>query len=311
MQSPGNWHSELVTPDVLMVYGIKDIVHAGKTAYQSVDILDTESFGRCLVLDGKTQSTEVDEHIYHEALVHPALLLHHRPQSVFIGGGGEGATLREVLSHDSVQRTVMVDLDTEVVQLCRRYLPEHHQGGFDDPRVELRHQDARQYLESCPETFDVMILDLVDPIDGGPSYLLYTQEFYRIARSRLKPGGILVTQAGPAGLLNYTECFTAIARTLSGLFPQTYPSTAYIPAFTTLWGFVLAFTEDASDQAMEPPDRLEPRVIDRLISDRLSKELRYYDGITHRNMFALPKYLREGIRAEQRTVTDSEPVFMT
>ena len=300
----------MVTADLMVLYRIKDIVHTGKTPYQSVDILDTATFGRCLVLDGKTQSTEADEHIYHESLVHPALLCHTGPESVFIGGGGEGATLREVLRHNSVQRVVMLDLDSDVVKLCRRYLPQHHQGCFDDPRVELRHEDARESLLSCQETFDVMVLDLVDPIEGGPAYLLYTQEFYDIARSKLRPGGVLVTQAGPAGLLSYTECFTAIARTLSNIFPQTYFYTAYVPAFTTPWGFVVAFTEEGSGRDSLQPAGLEPQTIDELIEQRVSSKLRYYDGVTHRSMFSIPKYLRQGIAAERRIVTDSEPVFM-
>ena len=310
MHTPGKWHFELVTTDLMVLYRIANIVHTGKTRYQTVDILDTDAFGRCLVLDGKTQSTEADEHIYHEALVHPAHLFCSKPESVFIGGGGEGATLREVLQHNTIQRVVMLDLDGEVVELCRRYLPRHHSGSFDDPRVELRHEDARQYLASCQESFDVMILDLVDPTEEGPSYLLYTREFYEIARSKLRSGGILVTQAGPAGLLNYTECFTAIARTLSTVFPRTYPYAVYVPAFTTLWGFVLAFNDPAANGADEGLEKVEPHVVDDLVSKRLSREPRYYDGTSHRAMFSLPKYLRRGIETEQRIVTDADPVFM-
>ncbi len=294
----------------MVLYRIKDIIHTGKTPYQTVDILDTDTFGRCLVLDGKTQSTEVDEYIYHDALVHPAMMLHPRPASVFIAGGGEGATLREVLHHPDVRRAVMLDLDKDVVEICRNYLPQHHQEAFKDPRVELLHEDARAYLANGRETYDVMVLDLVDPIEEGPSYLLYTREFYEICRSKLNPGGVLVTQAGPAGLLNYTECFTAITRTISKVFPQAYPYATYVPAFTTLWGFVLAMVEERQIPVGPPLDQLEPQVIDRIISERLSGEFRYYDGITHRRMFALPKYLRQGIEAETRVVTDDNPVFM-
>ncbi|MCE2405552.1 MAG: fused MFS/spermidine synthase [Dehalococcoidia bacterium] len=310
MDTPGKWHFELVTNDMMVLYRIKDVVHTGKTSYQDVDILDTETFGRCLVLDGKTQSTEVDEHVYHEALVHPSLLLHGGPGSVFIGGGGEGATLREVLAHRSVERVTMVDLDAEVVDLCRRFLPRHHRGTFDDPRVDLRHADAREYLASTADTYDVIVLDLVDPLEGGTSYLLYTREFYEIAKSKLKPGGVLVTQAGPAGLLNYGECFTAVARTLSAVFPRTYPYGIYIPAFTTLWGMVTAFADSPSASPTPSPQDPDPGHIDRLIGERMATEPRYYDGLTHRSMFALPKYLRRSIAEEQRLVTDREPVFM-
>jgi spermidine synthase len=310
MQTPGKWHCELVTNDLIMLYRIKDVVHQGKTSYQKVDILDTDTFGRCLILDGKTQSSEADEYIYHEALVHPALLLHPRPGNVFVGGGGEGATLREVLYHSPVQRVVMLDLDRDVVELCKRYLPQHHQGGFDDPRLQLLHEDARQFLASCQESFDVIILDLVDPIEEGPSYLLYTKEFYSIARSKLRPGGMLVTQAGPAGLLNYTECFTAIANTLSEVFPQAHPYIVYVPAFTTMWGFVLAFNEARPLAGTSGLIELDPSNIDGLISEKLSRDLRYYDGLTLATMFSLPRYLRQGIEAEERIVTDDNPVYM-
>ena len=310
MNLPGKWHFELVTEDLMVLYRIKDVVHTGKTPYQMVDILDTETFGRCLVLDGKTQSTEADEHIYHECLVHPSFLAHPEPRSVFIGGGGEGATLREVLHHKSVQRVVMADLDKDVVELCRLYLPQHHQGGFDDPRVELLHVDARGYLASSKDTYDVMVLDLVDPIEGGPSYLLYTQEFYNLALSKLNPGGVLVTQAGPAGLLNYTECFTAIHRTLSETFPKVHAYNVYIPAFTTLWGFIMAFKDPTQDTHSGKYGGLDPSTVDDLITRRLSCDLRYYDGDVHRSMFSLPKYLKQGIEAQQQVITDYNPVFM-
>ena len=293
-----------------MLYRIKDVVHTGKTSFQAVDILDTDAFGRCLVLDGKTQSTEADEHIYHEALVHPAMLLHPKPRSVFIAGGGEGGTLREVLAHSSVERVVMLDLDQEVVDLCRRYLPKHHQGSFEDPRVELIHKDARQYLASCHEKFDVMVMDLVDPMEGGPSYLLYTQEFYKIALSKIRSGGMLVTQAGPSGPLNFSECFTAIARTLGIVFPRTCPYSVFVPAFITTWGFVLAFTTDSSVHGNSSLEGIQPEHIDSLIAERLSKPLRFYDGISHRSMCALPSYLRRGLETEHRVVTDNAPVFM-
>ena len=302
MDISGKWFIETVFPDLAVMLKVRKVLYSGRTAYQAVEVLESEVFGRSLVLDGKTQSTERDEHVYHEALVHPAMLLHPGPRNVFIGGGGEGGTLREVLAHTDVERVVMLDLDREVVELCRRYLPQHHQGSFDDPRVELRHEDARGYLAASSETFDVMIMDLVDPMEGGPAYLLYTEEFYRIAKARMNPDSILVTQSGPAGLLSHQECFTTIYNTLSGIFNHTAPTQVHVPAFQTLWGLILA-----SDSPF--PD-VPGHQIDENIAQRIGKDLRFYDGETHRNLFALPKYLREGIHRENRVNRDANPVFM-
>ena len=281
---------------------VREVLHSGQTAYQHVDVLESRVFGRSLVLDGKTQSTERDEHLYHEALVHPAMLMHSNPRTVFIGGGGEGGTLREVLAHRSVERVVMLDLDQEVVELCRRFLPQHHQGSFDDPRVELLFQDARQYLEESRESFDVLIMDLVDPLEGGTAYRLYTEEFYRIVKSRMGAGGIMVTQSGPAGLLSFDECFTTIYKTLASIFASTVPSQVHVPAFATLWGIILA------SESKLPA--LTDEQVDGLVAERINKELRFYDGESHRNMFAMPRYVRQGIQQESRINRDATPVFM-
>ena len=109
MVMSGDWFTEEIYPDLSMMLKVRKVYYSGQTAYQKVEVLDSELFGRHLVLDGKTQSTERDEHIYHESLVHPAMLCHPEPKQVFIGGGGEGGTLREVLAHSSVERATMID----------------------------------------------------------------------------------------------------------------------------------------------------------------------------------------------------------
>jgi|TARA_B100000809_G_scaffold190350_1_gene188909 spermidine synthase len=302
MDMSGNWFIESVYPDLNVMLKVRQVFYSGQTAYQKVEVLDSELFGRSLVLDGKTQSTERDEHIYHETLVHPAMLCHPGPKQVFIGGGGEGGTLREALAHKSVERVTMVDLDPEVVELCRKYLPNHHRGSFDDPRTNLLHEDARGYLEFTSDFYDTIILDLVDPLEGGTAALLYTQEFYAIAKARLNPGGVLVTQSGPVGFLSYTECFTTIFNTLGTLFSHTKAAQVHIPAFQTLWGFTIAsdtpFPETSED------------AVDAEAARRLSNPLKYYDGESHRNMFALPKFQRDGLKSETRINRDDDPVYM-
>ena len=230
------------------------------------------------------------------------MLCHPDPKQVFIGGGGEGGTLREVLCHNSVEMATMVDLDPEVVALCRQYLPNHHLGSFDDPRTNLIHEDARAYLQNTPDLYDVIILDLVDPLEGGTAALLYTQEFYALAKARLNSGGVLVTQSGPAGLLSFKECFTTIFNTLGTLFDHIKAVQVHVPAFQTLWGFTIvsdtAFPEVSEDDAESE------------LARRLSKKLKYLDGVSYSNMHSLLKFQRDGLRTEKRINKDSDPVFM-
>ncbi len=301
--SNGQWHVEHITPELLQVERIKSVIHSGKTAYQSVQILYTACFGRTLVLDGKTQSAELDEFIYHEALVQPSLTIHPNPKKVFIAGGGEGATLREVLSHKTVEQAVMVDIDKEVVDLCRRYLQNHHQNAFDDPRLELHFTDAIQFLEDSTDSYDVIVIDVPDPLEAGPAYLLFTQEFYQLAKRRLREQGIIVVQAGPTGPAFLEQCFASVAHTMGTVFAATYLYEAFVACFGSTWGFVMG--------SLGPdPLAFDKAAVDSILSQRLSRPLRYYDGITHQGMFSTPKYLREKVASEARLITRDNPLYV-
>jgi spermidine synthase len=294
------WFSDYISPDLTMLHSIKERIYSGRTKFQSIDIVNTGSFGICLVLDGKIQSSEADEFIYHEALVHPAMISHPQPERVLIAGGGEGATLREVLAHKTVKRAVMVDIDEEVVKLCRRFLPTWHQNAFDDPRAELHFADARKYLDESSDEFDVIIIDLVDPLEQGPARLLYTQEFYQIVKQKLGADGIMSVQAEPAEWRNLDN-FTAIATTLRSVFPIAHPYQAHVPSFLGLWGFITA------SQSLDPSE-LTPEEIDTRISTRISKKLKSYDGLTHQAMFTIPKHIRQQLAASKRIITDKQPI---
>src|SRR5204862_7390962 len=106
-------------PGERLTYEALRVLYSGQTRFQKLEIADTVSYGRALFLDDKIQSAELDEFVYHEALVHPALVLHPEPRSVLVVGGGEGATLREALRHRSVEPAVLVDIDEEAVAGCR------------------------------------------------------------------------------------------------------------------------------------------------------------------------------------------------
>jgi len=306
MSDPDNpdkskWLRDEVSPDLVQLHSIKQVIYSGQTEFQSVDVVDTASFGVCLVLDGKIQSSEADEFIYHEALVHPAMLSHPNPETVFIAGGGEGATLREVLAHNTVRKAVMVDIDRQVIDVCRRFLSSFHQGSFDDSRAELHFVDARKSLQETDDRFDVVIIDLVEPLEGGPACLLYTQEFYQVLKERLNPEGIIAVQSGASGWTNL-ENFTAIINTLKSVFSIVCPYQVYVPSFVDLWGFSTA------SQRIDPA-KLSPEEVDRRISARLSKKLKSYDGLSHRALFTLPKHLRHQLAITKRIITDKEAIF--
>ena len=190
------WITEYITPWDIYEHGITRILACKRTKFQEMQIVETGAYGKALVLDGKWQSCTGDEFLYHEPLVHPAMIGHGAPRKVLILGGGEGATAREVLRWKSVEQVVMVDIDGEVVEACREHLPEMHQGACDDPRVEVRIQDALAYLEEARSTFDVIISDLSDPIEDGPSFKLFTRETFERAKGALAAQGVFVVQAG-------------------------------------------------------------------------------------------------------------------
>jgi len=299
---PDKWLYDKISPDFIQLHSVKEVLYTGRTKYQDARIIRSGAFGMCLVLDGKIQSSEKDEFIYHEALVQPSMLAHPCPETVFIAGGGEGATLREVLSYKTVKRAVMVDIDEDVVTLSRKYLPEHSRGSFEDERTELLHMDAREYLSKTSEKYDVIVIDIPDPIEEGPAYLLFTKEFYQLAMSRLTDNGIICAQAGSAAITELLN-FTTVHNTLKSVFPVVNPYQAEMPCFGGSWGFCLAALN--LDVASFSRNEVEGRIKERELT-----HLRFYDGITHQGMFALPKYLREAFPRQDRLITDDKPLFM-
>lgn len=319
-ETSGFWFIEEVLPSFRVSMKLKSIGFNGKSAFQKVQVVETEPFGKTLVLDSKTQSALGDEMVYHESLVHPSLLMHGNPKSVYIGGGGELATAREVLKHKSVEKCVMVDLDKLVVDICREHLPEWNDGSTEDPRLDLHYDDAKAFLERYDGKFDVIIMDIADPIEAGPGIALYTAEFYTFVVSKLNPGGILVTQSGPGSAYNATECFSVIHQTLRRSFDFVAPYTADIPSFGSNWAFNMAFNKDcalvaaASAAGEEDPVRYlveQPsRSLDEAMESRLSRDLRFMDGVAFKGIFGIPKSVRKALEEETRVMTVENPIFM-
>ncbi|MFY9412523.1 MAG: polyamine aminopropyltransferase [Dethiobacteria bacterium] len=283
ISAPWNWYFEYVDPYSGCFFAIKRYLYSGKTPYQRVEIVDTETYGRLLILDGKVQSAAFDEYIYHEALVHPAMVLHPDPRRVLLIGSGEGAGLREILRHAEVRHVTMVDIDRQVVELCREHLSSWHQGSFEDPRVKLHFIDAWRYLEKTKEQFEIIISDLTEPEAKGPSALLYTRRFYELVKERLAPGGIFALQAGGLSI-DYLAMHRQVRHNLGPVFRKVRSYHTYIPSFDSSWGFIIA-----SDH--QDPLALDREEVDRRLTG-VARQLRFYDGETHEGLFCLSKDIR-------------------
>ncbi len=301
---PIYWIADYLTPDDVLYHAIHKVILHKRTAYQEMWIVDCGTYGKGLILDGIWQSSTGDDFLYHEALVQLACVQHGNPQRALVLGGGEGATVRELLKWKTIERVVMVDLDREVVEACKEHLPEMHQGSFDDPRLDLVIQDAVDYLESSPGEWDVIISDLTDPTESGPSFKLFTKEYFEKARRALRPGGYFLLQAGPVSPPSMAM-HVRLVSTLKAVFQYTHSYHIHVPVLGHPWGFILA-----SDSPINT--RPDPEQVDRLLAEKTNGQFKMFDGITLLGLMQSPKHIREAIARETTVYTlEHPPVFST
>jgi len=277
------WYVEQFSPAEAHHHAIDEVYFAGRTKFQDVAVIRSAAFGKILVIDGDTQSSERDERIYHESLVHPALAALDDRREVLILGGGEGATLREVLRCAQVARCTMVDIDGEVVELSKRYLPEWSAGAFDDPRARVVIGDALAFLKEDGGTYGAILSDLTEPLPDSPSHPLFCEAVFKDVKGRLAPDGIYVLQASTAGFHNMA-LHAKMARTLRGYYRHVRSFFTHVPAFDNDWGFLAC--SDVVDLAGLAAPRIEGYVA------ALRGANFFYDSETHRRLFSLPLYLR-------------------
>jgi spermidine synthase len=293
------WINEYITPWDIYTHGVTKILAHCQTQFQEMYIVETGAFGKGLVLDGKWQSCTVDEFIYHEALVHPPLIAHQNPKRVLVLGGGEGATIREILRWHCVEEVTMIDIDGEVVEACKQHLPEMHQNAFDDPRVKLMIADALEVLDTTTATWDIIISDLSDPIESGPSFALFTKEYFTKLERVLNPGGYVMVQAGPISPPEVQD-HARLVNTLKAVFSNVTSLSAPTPSYGRAWGFAMC---SESAIALQP----SPADIDQLLQTKTTGGYRFIDGMSLLGIMQTPLYIRQAIASETTVYTLSEP----
>lgn len=250
--------------------------------FQHLQLFESPRFGKVLRLDGCFMTSEKDEFFYHENIVHPASISHPALRRVLVIGGGDGGACEEVLKHPGVEKVVLAELDQAVIDVSKEHLGSIHRGAMDDPRFELRIGDGAAFVRETDERFDLVILDLTDPL--GEAVELYKQEFFRACRAVLAPGGALTMHIGAP--VFHPERVSEITANLGQVFAIVRPYLVTVPLYGAQWGFACA--SDTLD-----PLSLSEQEVDGRIAVRKLQDLQFYNGATHRGVFALPNFVKQ------------------
>ena len=268
-------------------FDVDEILFQQNSGFQSIMIFNNASFGRVMALDGVVQTTEKDEFIYHEMMVHVPIFAHGAAKRVLIIGGGDGGILREVCKHDSIAHITQVEIDHAVIDMALEFLPGHSNGAFDDPRLNLVIGDGCEFVAQTRETFDIIISDSTDPL--GPGETLFTSQFYADCHRCLASGGIMVAQNG-VPFLQLEETINTHARMNLTFCDVGF----YLAAIPTYAGgtMALAWATDNSALRQVTLETLSKRF------DEASLHTRYYTPAIHTAAFALPRYLLDALETK-------------
>ena len=253
-----------------------------QTPFQLLEVYDTPELGRIFRLDGFNMTSERDEFFYHENLVHSSAIAHPDPKSALVIGGGDGGSSEELLKHATIERVHMAELDPEVIEIAKAQFAKVHRGAFDDPRLKVTVGDGLAYLRETAVRYDLVSMDLTDPV--GPSLELYSPATFTLAKRAMAAGGALTLHLGSP--FSHPQRVRQTLDNLRQVFKRVTPYFVHIPVYGSIWGFACA--SDTLDPRTLAPEEVERRIAARGIGD-----LQYYNGETHRAVFALPNYVRE------------------
>lgn len=269
------WVTEKQTDSMAISFKVIKTLHSETTEFQQLDVVETEQFGRMLLLDGIIQTTVQAEFVYHEMMAHVPLNTHPNPQKVLVIGGGDGGVIREVIKHPSVSEAVLCEIDRRVVEVSKEYFPEIS-CGLSDPKVTVLYADGIKHVKDNPNTYDVIIVDSTDPI--GPAVELFSEDFYRSVSVALKENGILVAQTESPFVT--PELVTNCYKRISNVFPVTKVYLSYIPEYPTgMWSMTMG------------SKTADPEKVD--VSQIPSCPTKYYTPQLHTAAFVLPKFVQD------------------
>lgn len=278
------WFSEPHTPNVKLSIRVERQLYSGESDFQRIDVFESSEFGRFLVLDGYIMLTEKDEFIYHEMMVHVPMSVHPHVKQVLVIGAGDGGVVRELTKYPEIERIDLVEIDEQVIQVCREFLPGIS-CKLDEERVHIYYEDGLRFVRAREDAYDLIIVDSTDPF--GPGEGLFTREFYGNCYKALKEDGVMVNQhESPFYEADATACMRAHKRIVE-TFPVSKVYQAHIPTYPSghwLFGF-------ASKKYHPLRDLDKDRFLDREL------DTRYYTPRLHEGAFCLPAYVEKLLRS--------------
>ncbi len=271
------WFTEKHTPHAGITLELGKTLFDRKSAFQRVQVVETLEFGRMLLLDGCVMVTDRDEFVYHEMIVHPALLAHPAPERVLIIGGGDGGSVREALRHSAAREIHLVEIDGMVIDASRQFFPALA-GGLDDPRVRVSVADGFAHLDTSPGVYDVILVDSMDPV--GEAAKLFTAPFFRKVSAALRPGGIAVFQSESP--FYHADILRDLVLAMRRTFKHAAPYLAHIPTYPSgLWSFTFA------------SDAVDPLTVTLREGGPALEGLQYFHPALFPAAFVLPNYFRK------------------
>ncbi|MEB2493249.1 polyamine aminopropyltransferase [Peribacillus frigoritolerans] len=269
------WFTEKQTKSFGITAKVTKGLHSEHTDFQKLDMIKTEEFGNMLVLDDMVMTTEKDEFVYHEMIVHVPLFTHPNPKRVLVVGGGDGGTIREVLKHSSVEKVVQVEIDESVVEYSKQYLPQIS-CEYGNPRTELIIGDGFMHILNSENEYDVILVDSTEPV--GPAANLFTKGFYAGIAKALKEDGIFVAQTDNPWFKG--DLIRNAVRDTREIFPVARLYTCNIPTYPSgMWTFTIGSKKYETLQVES--------------SRFFELDTKYYTPNLHRASFCLPKFVED------------------
>jgi spermidine synthase len=211
------------------------------------------------MMDKEVQFSTLDEHRYHEILVHPALYRTRSARSILILGGGDGLAAREVYKWEGVETVTIVDYDEFFVRMSKDAFCKLNKNSLHDSRTQLLHMDAYEFCRMENDRkykYDAIFIDLPDP--DGPLETLYMNCLQECCRL-VKEGGTITLHTGGLSLDPAAPCWTilhSLASVLCEAGLELDFRSIYVPSFMNQWGFLTGYTERNSDVRLTEMPRI-------------------------------------------------------